>query len=126
MWNLRAVRPPPRASAGAVVVVVAATGLPALDTDPGLLTYFAPDSEIRRGLDEIDADGGTSTLDLVVRDPDGRRVDQREVFARMTELQAALEGDSAVGVVLSPTAEIEGRNVDEILSNLIDQIEAPR
>ena len=29
-------------------------------------------------------------------------------------------------VVLSPTAEIEGRNVDEILSNLIDQIEAPR
>ena len=29
-------------------------------------------------------------------------------------------------VVLSPTAEIEGRNVDDILSNITDQIEAPR
>lgn len=95
---------PPLAIGGAVALL--ALGVPRLDTDPGLLTYFARDSEIREGLAEIDADGGTSPLDVVVGDPEGRRVDSNPVFAAMEALQADLEADPAVGVVLSPTVLI--------------------
>jgi len=91
----------------ALGVVGCAAGLPRLDTDPGLLTYFDPGSELYEGLARIDADGGSSTLDIVVEDPDGATVDSRGVFDRMQRLQSALEADSAVGVVLSPTVLVE-------------------
>ena len=91
----------------AVVVGVLALGVPHLDTDPGLLSYFAPGSELREGLALVDADGGSSTLDIVVSDPDGASVASREVYPRLDELQAALEADSTVGVVLSPTLLID-------------------
>ncbi len=89
--------------ATAVVVGVLALGVARVDTDPGLLSYFAEESELRAGLEQIDQDGGSSTLDIVVADPDGGRVDGPEVFQRMVAFQAALEADSAVGVVVSPT-----------------------
>lgn len=89
----------------AIAVAVAASGVGILrvDTDPGLLTYFAEGSELREGLERIDRDGGSSTLDIVVADPGGARVDSPPVFARLEALQTTLEADSAVGVVLSPT-----------------------
>ena len=93
-------------AAAGLVVVVSGTGIARLDTDPSLLSYFGPDSEIRRGLERIDADGGTSTLDIVVRGDDGQTVDARPVFAAMEALQERLEDDPAVGVVLSPTVLI--------------------
>ncbi|NIP81131.1 MAG: hypothetical protein GWM90_18710, partial [Gemmatimonadetes bacterium] len=91
----------------AVVVAVMALGVARVDTDPGLLTYFAEGSELREGLSRVDADGGSSTLDIVVADPGGDSVSSARVFPRLRELQAALEADSAVGVVLSPTVLIE-------------------
>jgi predicted RND superfamily exporter protein len=90
----------------AVGVVVTGVGTLRLDTDPGLMSYFAEGSELREGLARIDADGGSSTLDIVVADPGGANVDDGAVFERMEALQAALEADSAVGVVLSPTVLI--------------------
>lgn len=87
----------------ALVVTALALGVARVDTDPGLLTYFAEGSELRVGLEQIDRDGGSSTLDIIVEDPDGARVDGPEVFARLETLQASLEADSAVGVVVSPT-----------------------
>ena len=90
----------------AVVVFAIALGVPRLNTDPSLLTYFSEASEIREGLGRIDADGGTSTLDIVVQGVDGGRVDSAPVFAAMESLQTALEADQAVGVVLSPTVLI--------------------
>jgi predicted RND superfamily exporter protein len=87
----------------AAAVVVIGIGVLRVDTDPGLLTYFAEGSQLREGLERIDRDGGSSTLDIVVSDPGGGRVDSPLVFARLETLQAALEADSAVGVVLSPT-----------------------
>lgn len=89
-----------------IVVVVVALGVPRLDTDPSLLSYFSEDSAIREGLDRIDVDGGTSTLDIVVRAPDGTPVHDPEVFRSMEALQEALESDPAVGVVVSPTVLI--------------------
>lgn len=91
----------------AVVVLVAVTGVPRLDTDPGLLSYFAEGSELHDGLARIDADGGSSTLDIVVEDPAGEEISSRNVYPRLEALQAALEADPAVGVVLSPTVLIE-------------------
>ncbi|MGD2044760.1 MAG: MMPL family transporter [Gemmatimonadota bacterium] len=88
------------------VVAVAGFGVMRVDTDPGLLTYFAEGSELREGLEQIDRDGGSSTLDLVVSDPDGQRIDQPAVFSRLGTLQESLEADSAVGVVISPSVLI--------------------
>ncbi len=98
---------------GALTVVGAlALGVPRLDTDPGLLSYFAPGSDLREGLALVDADGGSSTLDIVVSDPGGEVVSSRDVYPRLDAqqvalAQAALEADSTVGVVLSPTLLID-------------------
>lgn len=96
----------PLAVAGVLVLAVM-SGVPRLDTDPGLLSYFAEGSDLHDGLARIDADGGSSTLDIVVEDPEGEEISSRGVFPRLEALQAALEADSAVGVVLSPTVLIE-------------------
>lgn len=94
-------------AAAAAVVVFFGFGAPRIDTDPGLLTYFAPGSDLREGLARIDADGGSSTLDIVVSDPGGQSIASPEVYPRLVALQAALEADRAVGVVLSPTLLID-------------------
>ena len=85
------------------VAAAAAAGISRLDTDPGLLTYFGEGTELREGLEQIDRDGGSSTLDIVVRDPAGARLDAPAEFAKMEALQTALEEDPSVGVALSPT-----------------------
>ena len=59
----------------AAIVVVLGVGTFRLDTDPGLLTYFAQGTELRDGLERIDADGGSSTLDIIFRDSEGGRLD---------------------------------------------------
>ena len=94
------------AAVAATIVVGLGLGVFRLDTDPGLLTYFAAGTDLREGLEQVDRDGGSSTLDIVVRDPAGGRVDDDDVFRRMSELQLALEADSAVGQVLSPSVLI--------------------
>jgi len=87
----------------AAVVVVAAVGVLRVNTDPGLLTYFGEGSELREGLEQMDRDGGSSTLDIVVRAADGGRLDAPPAFARLEALHTAIEADPAVGVALSPT-----------------------
>lgn len=89
------------------VVLVAGLGIPRLDTDPGLLTYFAEGSPLREGLERVDRDGGSSTLDVIVSDPRGTPIASPEVFPRLEALQTAFESDPSVGVVLSPTVLIE-------------------
>lgn len=85
----------------AVLAAVAAAGLPRIDTDPGLLAYFDPGSEIRRGLATIDAQGGSSPLRVVFRNADGGRLDTEDAFNRLARVQAELEEDPEVGSVLS-------------------------
>ncbi|HUP43625.1 MAG TPA: hypothetical protein VM599_10495, partial [Thermoanaerobaculia bacterium] len=85
----------------AVLAAVAAVGLPRIETDPGLLAYFAPGSEIREGLEAIDAAGGSSPLRVVFRDAGGGRLDSQEAFFRLLEIQTELEADPEVGTVLS-------------------------
>ena len=95
------------AVAAGVTVLLLGVGLFRVDTDPGLLTYFAEGDPLRDGLEQIDADGGSSTLNIVIRDTEGARLDSNPVFEKMQVLQASLEEDAAVGVVLSPTVLLE-------------------
>lgn len=84
------------------VVALAGLGVPRVDTDPGLLSYFAEGSALREGLELIDRDGGSSTLDIVVLDPSGGRLDNTSANDRMWAFQDSLEAIDEVGVVLSP------------------------
>ena len=86
----------------AIVAVLGALGLGGLNTDPGLLAYFDSNGPIRAGLEKIDRDGGSSTLDFTVRNAEGGRLDTPESFERLGALQDSLEADSVIGVALSP------------------------
>ena len=86
----------------ALVVLVLGFGVPRLDTDPGLLTYFAEGADLRTGLERIDRDGGSSTLNIAIRDASGGSLVENEVYDRMWLFQDALEADSVVGAVVSP------------------------
>jgi len=92
----------PWLAAIATVALLATLGLRHLSTDPSLLSYFAPGSELRDGLEAIDEDGGSSPLNIAVEDPEGHRIDSDEMNAKMWTLQRRLESDSSVGVTVSP------------------------
>lgn len=85
----------------ALAVLIAAFGLPRLDTDPSLPAYFQPGGAIRLGIERIDRAGGSSPLTLLYRDADGARLDADPVLERLTRVQRALEADPATGGVLS-------------------------
>ncbi len=88
------------------LAVVAAFGLPRIDTDPGLLSYFARGSAIRAGLEALDA-AGSSPLRIVFRNPDGERLDTEDAYRRLQAVQAALDRDPAVGTGLSLAALVD-------------------
>ena len=117
----------------ALVVLGLGFGVPRLDTDPGLLTYFAEGAELRTGLERIDRDGGSSTLNIAIRDASGGSIDDDEVYDRMWIFQDALEADSAVGAVVSPPVLLaHARTVAGPLARfvslglLLDQMSTPQ
>jgi predicted RND superfamily exporter protein len=94
----------PRAVYAGVALLLALAALPLLprlDTDPSLLSYFAPGGSLYRGLERIDHHGGSSPLLLVVADPEGGKLDGGAAPARLDALQKALEKDPAVGSSLA-------------------------
>ena len=112
-------------------VIVAGLGVIRLDTDPGLLTYFKSGTELRDGLEQIDGDGGSSSLHMVVADAQGGRLDTRPVYAKMAVLQESLEADAAVGVVLSPSVLLDHAQAQPLarflsLEMLLDIAESPQ
>ncbi len=86
----------------ALFTVAVGFGVLNLNTDPSLLSYFAPDSQIRSSLENIDRRGGSSPLLIAVRSADGETLASREGYDRMWAFQDSLEADAATGVVLSP------------------------
>lgn len=111
--------------------LLGALGIPRLSTDPGLLSYFGGGTALREGLEVIDRDGGSSSLNIVVRDPEGRRIDTDEVNTKMWALQRALEADSSVGVVMSPALLLGDARLGPLAGflswgQLLDILESPR
>jgi hypothetical protein len=72
-----------------------------VNTDPSLPSYFAAHDRIRTGLEAIDRAAGSSPLDMMVADAQGRQLDDEQAFKRLTVLQHRLERHPDVGSVLS-------------------------
>ncbi len=114
----------------AVTVFLASLGIGQITTDPGLLSYFAEDTKLRKGLEAIDGDGGSSPLNIAVRDTDGGRIDTDTMNEKMWTLQEALESDSSVGVVISPAVLLAHARLAPFAgllnwSQLLDILESP-
>jgi predicted RND superfamily exporter protein len=113
------------------LAVLLATGIPRLNRDPSLETYFARGSEIREGLERIDRGGGSSPLRLVVRDRAGDRLDAGPAYRRLSAVQRELERDPAVGTSLSLpliVAEAKDRPLGFLLPRrfLLERMERPK
>src|SRR5919109_3548493 len=95
-------------SAGFVAAcLLLGVGIFRLNTDPSLLSYFSED--LRRGLERVDRTGGSSVLELVVKDSRGRKLDSNESYERLWQLHNDLERDREVGSVISlPILMAEG------------------
>jgi uncharacterized protein len=76
-------------------------GLWHLNTDPSLLDYFKKGRQPREGLTVVDRNGGSNPLTLVVAAKGGGRLDTKEEYEKMWNLQDALEDHKGVGTVLS-------------------------
>lgn len=72
-----------------------------VNTDPSLPSYFARGSQIRDGVLAVDLAGGSSPLELVVRNKRGGPLTEDEPVERLLALQADLEADPDVGNVVS-------------------------
>src|SRR6266436_2283379 len=84
-------------------------GLTRVNTDPSLLDYFKPGSELREGLEYVDNGGGCNPLDLVVSAADGSLLNTDAAYEKMWKLHGALENYKDVGTVISlPTLLAEG------------------
>ncbi|MBN1793332.1 MAG: MMPL family transporter [Candidatus Omnitrophica bacterium] len=83
------------------VCILALPGLLTIDSDPSLLSYFSKNSEIHRGLEYIDRNGGSSPLIFVVRLPSNERLASKKSYQQLWELQEMLEQHRSVGSVVS-------------------------
>jgi predicted RND superfamily exporter protein len=95
------------AAAFVAVCLLLGVGIYRLDTDPSLLSYFP--EELRRGLERVDRTGGSSIMEIVIRDSRGAKLDSNESFERLWQLQRDLEDDREIGSVVSlPLLMAEG------------------
>src|SRR6202041_2854027 len=97
----------------AVAVVLASAGLSfgleRLNTDPSLLDYFKKGEQPREGLAYVDRNGGANPLTVVVAAADGSKLDDKEEYEKMWDLQDALEEQKGVGTSISlPVLMAEG------------------
>ncbi len=76
-------------------------GIPKINTDPNLLSYFAADSTLRNGLEMIDRSGGSSPLLFVVTAPEDGTFDNKELLEKIDAVQQHFDADPAVGTALS-------------------------
>ncbi|MEK9500777.1 MMPL family transporter [Gaopeijia maritima] len=127
----RAPRSAPVVLAAAAVALIGSLGVLRLDTDPPLLDYFAGGSPLGAGLTQVDADGGSSALHIVVAAPGGARLDTDEAYRALADAQTALEAHSRTGVVLGPSVFIDQARTLPLagflpLPQLLDIASSPR
>lgn len=82
-------------------------GIFRLNPDPSLLSYLPED--LRGGLERVDRAGGSSIMEIVLRDARGQKLDNNESYERLWRLQRDLERDREIGSVISlPLLMAEG------------------
>jgi len=87
-------------------------GLSKVNTDPSLLDYFKPNTELRDGLEFVDRTGGSNPLTFVVSASNGSLLNTDGAYQKMWRLHGALENEKDVGTVISlPTLLAEGDRV---------------
>jgi predicted RND superfamily exporter protein len=96
-----------------VITILASAGLSLgmwkLNTDPSLLDYFKKGEQPREGLAYVDRNGGANPLTLVIAAADGSKLDNKEEYEKMWDLQDALEERKGVGNSISlPVLMAEG------------------
>ena len=97
-------------SLGVILVSIGlGVGLTRVNTDPSLLDYFKPHTELRDGLEYVDHTGGSNPLTLVVSAADGSKLNTDAAYQKLWRLHGALENNKDVGTVVSlPTLLAEG------------------
>ena len=76
-------------------------GLTRVNTDPSLLDYFKPGTELRDGLEYVDRTGGSNPFTLVVSSSNGSLLNTDAAYEKMWRLHGALEHEKDVGTVIS-------------------------
>lgn len=67
--------------------------------------------QLRRGLENVDHNGGSSLLEIVLRDMRGRKLASNEAYEHLWRLQHSLERNPEVDAVLSlPMLMAEGKD----------------
>ena len=92
------------------IVLIASPYLWRLDTNPSLISYFAPHSKITEGLRYVDRNGGSNPLIVVVQAKTQETLDTKKAYQSLWKLQEELENHKNVGSVISlPTLLAEGK-----------------
>lgn len=89
------------AVACATGAVAAGVGIFSIEGDPSLLSYFAPGSDLRRNLERVDRDFGSSPLRIMMTDSGGQSIDDDGPYERLENLQSRIEQDPAVATAIS-------------------------
>jgi len=84
-----------------VACLLAFPGIWMIDSDPSLLSYFSKKSEIYEGFSYIDRNGGSSPLILVVRSQTEEKLNTKNAYQQLWDLQESLEKHRSVGSVIS-------------------------
>src|SRR5438445_5157350 len=88
-------------SLGVILVsAILGLGLTQVNTDPSLLDYFKPHTELRDGLEYVDHTGGSNPLTLIVSAADGSKLNTDAAYQKLWRLHGALENNKDVGKVV--------------------------
>jgi len=72
-----------------------------INTDPSLLSYFKKNTNLYKGLEHIDRQGGSNPLNFVISSKKHKKLSNKESFQALKALQYDLESHPTVGSVLS-------------------------
>ena len=91
-------------------MLIAIPHLRHINTDPSLISYFSPRSEITQGLTLIDQRGGSSPLVVVIKSPSGDPLSSTKAYKELMALQDDLERHPDTGAIISlPVLMAEGK-----------------
>ena len=111
--------------------VLLSTGLPLVNTDPDILSYFKKGSSLRNGLEYMDRNGGSSPLKMVVMDRYRAPFNTGDAYVNLWGLHQQLEKDPSVGAAISlpiVMAEAKRSPLAKVLSTewLLKIMDSPR